>query len=261
MFNKFKKYAAHEVALIKESSLIVGKTLAEVAKEIQPGVSLKKLDSLAETFIRDHQGVPSFKGYNGYPAALCISVNDVVVHGIPSNLELKDGDIVSVDCGVVKQKYHADYAYTFLVGEVNPVVQALVERTKQSLYLGIEQAVAGNTTGHIGHAIQSYVESFGYGVVRELCGHGCGRRLHEFPEVANFGTPKKGSMLHEGMVICIEPMINLGGHQVYTERDGWTIRTKDHAPAAHFEHQVLVGKGEAEVLSTYHFIEEVLKNK
>ncbi len=261
MFRKFKRYTALEVDLIKESSLLVGKTLAEVAKLVAPGASLKNIDTVAEQFIRDHNGVPSFKGYHGFPAALCISVNDVVVHGIPNNTLLNEGDIVSIDCGVLKNNYHADYAYTFTVGNVDADTLQLIERTKESLFLGIEQATVGNYTGDIGHAIQTHVEKFGYGVVRDLCGHGCGRKLHEFPEVPNFGKPKKGSLLQEGMVICIEPMINRGTYKVKMEKDGWTIRTLDGKASAHFEHQVLVTSGKPEILSTYQFIEEVLTNK
>jgi methionyl aminopeptidase len=261
MFNKTNTYTTADIQLIKESSLLVGKTLAEVAERIQPGIPISMLDKIAEDFIRDHQGVPSFKGYNGYPATLCISINDVVVHGIPHNQILTDGDIVSVDCGVYKNGFHGDYAYTFAVGEISEEKKLLIERTKQSLHLGIAEAKVGNRTGDIGFAVQKYVESFGYGVVRDLCGHGIGRRLHESPEIPNFGKPGKGDLLRKGMVFCIEPMINQGSFKVYMENDGWTIRTYDGMPSAHFEHQVALTENGTEVLSTYEYIEEVLNKK
>lgn len=261
MFNKTNLYTNAEIQQIKQSSLLVGKTLAEVAKRIQPGVPITLLDQIAEEFIRDHQGVPSFKGYNGFPATLCISINDVVVHGIPKDQILMDGDIVSVDCGVFKNGFHGDYAYTFGVGNISEEKQLLVDRTKQSLILGIEKAKVGNTTGDIGFTIQNYVESFGYGVVRDLCGHGIGRKLHEAPEIPNFGKAGKGTPLRVGMVFCIEPMINQKTHKVYVESDGWTIRTLDGKPAAHFEHQIAITEKGTEQLSTYEYIEEVLNKK
>ena len=261
MFNKTNIYNTADIQQIKISSLLVGKTLAEVAKRIQPGVPISLLDQIAEEYIRDHQGVPSFKGYNGFPATLCISINDVVVHGIPKDQILKDGDIVSVDCGVFKDGFHGDYAYTFPVGNVSEEKQLLIDRTKQSLMLGIEKAKVGNTTGDIGFTIQHYVESFGYGVVRDLCGHGIGRKLHEAPEVPNFGKPGKGTPLKVGMVFCIEPMINQKTHKVYVESDGWTIRTLDGKPSAHFEHQIAITENGTEILSTYQYIEEVLNLK
>jgi methionyl aminopeptidase len=253
--DKYKLYTPEEIQQIKESSLIVGKTLAEVAKRIAPGVPLMLLDRVAEDFIRAHDAEPSFKGYRGFPSALCVSVNEVVVHGIPGNKILQDGDIVSIDCGVYKNGFHGDYAYTFPVGNVSQDTLLLMERTKKSLYLGIEQAIAGNTTGDIGNAIQRYVESFGYGVVRDLCGHGCGRSLHEFPEVANFGKPKQGALLKQGMVFCIEPMINRGSYKVKTEPDGWTVRTFDRKPSAHYEHQIAITEKGTEILSTYEYFE------
>ena len=216
------------------------------------------MDSVAETFIRDNGAVPSFKNYNGYPATLCISVNDVVVHGIPGQYELKEGDIVSVDCGAKKNGFHADYAYTFCVGHVAEEIRNLCEKTKQSLYNGIEQAVEGNRIGDIGYAIQSYVESFGYSVVREMIGHGIGRNLHESPEVPNYGTKGKGPKLKKGMVICIEPMINLGVRNIQVDRDGWTVRTADRLPSAHYEHMVAIRDGGTEVLSTYQYVEEII---
>lgn len=246
---------------MKESALIVGKTLAEVAKLIRPGVSLKTLDSVAETFIRDNGAIPSFKGYDGYPASLCLSVNEVVVHGIPTNRELQDGDIVSVDCGAYKNGFHGDYCYTFEVGHVAEEIHNLCLRTKESLYKGIEQAVEGNRIGDIGYAVQSYVESYGYSVVREMIGHGCGRRMHEKPDVPNYGTKGSGPKLKKGMVICIEPMINLGVRNIRIDRDGWTTRTMDGQPSAHFEHMVAIRENGSELLSTYQYIEEVLNQK
>ncbi|HHU46502.1 MAG TPA: type I methionyl aminopeptidase [Bacteroidales bacterium] len=249
-----------EIELIKESALIVGLTLAEVAKYIKPGVPSNYLDKIAEDFIRSHQAVPSFKGYNGFPASLCISINDVVVHGIPSRQVLQEGDIVSVDCGVYKNGYHGDYAYTFAVGEISEEKKLLVERTKKSLYKGINEAKKGNHIGDISHAIQSYVESFGYGVVRELVGHGIGKKMHEKPDIPNYGKKGKGELIVPGMVFCIEPMINLGTPRVSMDADNWTIRTLDRKPSAHFEHQVAITEEGTEVLSTYQYIEEVLAN-
>lgn len=250
-----------EIELIRQSSLLVGKTLAEVAKVIKPGIRTIELDRLAESFIRDNGGIPGFKGYNGFPYTLCISVNEVVVHGFPSNCEVKEGDIVSVDCGAVMNGFYGDSAYTFMIGEVDPSVRALVEATKASLYEGIEKAVEGQRLGDIGAAIQSYVEERGYSVVRDLVGHGLGKHLHEAPEVPNYGRKGTGMKLQEGLVLAIEPMINLGGHRVVQERDGWTIRTSDRKPSAHFEHDVVIRKGRAEVLSTFDYIEEILKTK
>ena len=247
-----------EIEVLKESSLIVGKTLGEIAKVIRPGVRCKTLNTLAETFIRDNGAVPSFKNYNGFPATLCISVNDVIVHGIPGQNELHDGDIVSIDCGAKKNGFHADYAYTFCVGEVAEEIRNLCDRTKQSLYLGIEQAVVGNRIGDISHTIQTYVESFGYSVVREMVGHGVGRNLHESPEVPNYGQKGSGPKIKKGLVICIEPMINLGMKNIRIDRDGWTTRTADGLPSAHYEHMVAIRDNGTEVLSTYKFIEEVL---
>lgn len=250
-----------EIELIRESSLLVGKTLAEVAKHIQPGVTPLELDKIADEFIRDHDAVPSFKGYNGFPNSLCISPNEVVVHGIPGSKQLREGDVVSIDCGVYKNGYHGDSAYTFEVGEVKEEVKDLLRVTKESLYLGIEEAVAGNRIGDIGFAIQAYAEKHGYGVVRELVGHGLGSDLHEAPEVPNYGRRGRGKQLMEGMVLAIEPMINLASRSIRQERDGWTIVTKDRKFSAHFEHDVVVRKDEAEILSTFSFIEEVLNKK
>jgi len=247
-----------EIEIQRESSLLVGKTLAEVAKLVRPGVTTLKLDQVAETFIRDHQAKPGFKGYNGFPATLCISVNDAVVHGIPGSHELKNGDIVSIDCGVLKNGFYGDSAYTFPVGEVNEKVLLLLQRTKESLYLAIEQAVAGKRIGDIGYAVQSYTEGFGYSVVRDLVGHGVGRNLHEKPEVPNYGRRGSGMKLKTGMVLAIEPMINLGVKEVIQEKDGWTIRTADSKPSAHYEHNIAVRNGKADILSTFDYIDEVI---
>jgi methionyl aminopeptidase len=250
-----------EVEIQRKSSLLVGKTLAEVAKLIKPGVNTSVLDKVAETYIRDNGAVPGFKGYGGFPATLCISVNEEVVHGIPGNRELKDGDIVSVDCGTLMNEFYGDSAYTFAVGEVDEKVLLLLERTKQSLYLGIEQAIVGKRVGDIGHAVQHYVEGFGYTVVRDLVGHGVGRNLHEKPEVPNYGRRGSGIKLRNGMCLAIEPMINLGVKDVVQDKDGWTIRTVDAQPSAHFEHDIVVRNGKADIMSTFEYIEQVLNNK
>lgn len=250
-----------EIELLRESSLLVGKTLAEVARVMAPGVKTILLDKLAEEYIRSNGGIPGFKGYNGFPFSLCISVNEQVVHGFPGERALEEGDIVSVDCGVLKNGFYGDSAYTFPVGNVKPEVMDLMKRTKESLYLGIEMAVDGKRIGDIGFAIQNYVEEFGYSVVRDLVGHGVGRNLHEKPEVPNYGTRGTGIRLKEGMVIAIEPMINLGTKNVIQESDGWTIRTADRMPSAHFEHTVAVKHGKAEILSTFRYIEEELQKR
>lgn len=252
-----------EVELIRKSSLLVGKTLAAVAAAIKPGMTTLELDTLAETVIRDHGAVPSFKGYNGFPGTLCVSVNEQVVHGIPGNRVIQDGDVVSVDCGAFMNGFHGDSAYSFLVGNVPAAAVRLAKVTKESLYLGIGKAVAGNRIGDISYAIQSYCETqLGYGVVRELVGHGIGRELHEAPEVPNFGTRGRGVQMQEGLVIAIEPMINLGGRQVVQEKDGWTIRTRDNKVSMHYEHTVAVGKEKADILSSFEEIEEaVSKNE
>ena len=244
-----------EILLMKENGILVSRTLAEVGKIIAPGVTTLELNRVAETFIRDHGAVPSFLGYDGFPAALCISVNDVVVHGFPSDYVLKDGDIVSVDCGTYYKGYNGDSAYTFAVGEVDPETAKLLEVTKASLYEGIAAAVDGNRVGDSGHAVQSYAESFGFSVVRELEGHGIGTRMHEAPGVPNYGRKGQGSKLRNGMTICIEPMINAGSKSVYLDKNGWAVRTADHKNAAHFELTVVVRKGHAEQLSTFDFIE------
>lgn len=249
-----------EIELIRISSLLVGKTLAEVAKHIKPGVTTLELDKIAETFIRDHKAIPGFKGYGGFPGTLCVSVNDVVVHGIPGKQTLQDGDLVSVDCGVILNGFYGDSAYTFAVGNVSEEVLMLMKRTKESLYIGINAAQAGKRVGDIGYEIQTYVESFGYSVVRDLVGHGLGRHLHEKPEIPNYGRRGVGSMLQNGLVICIEPMINLGRKQVNQDKDGWTIRTVDGKPSAHYEHAIAVKEGKTEILSSFDEIEKVLES-
>lgn len=250
-----------EIELIRESSLLVGKTLAEVAKVIKPGVTTLSLDKIAYEFINDNKAVPAFLNYNGFPNSLCISVNSHVVHGIPNKKELKDGDIVSVDCGVVKNKFFGDSAYTFAVGDVKEEVLNLLAVTKESLYKGIEMAVAGKRVGDVSEAVQAYAEKHGYSVVRELVGHGIGQNLHESPEVPNYGKKGTGLKLQEGLVIAIEPMINFGKRNIVQENDGWTIRTADNMPSAHFEHTVAIGKNKADILSSFAFVEEVLNKK
>lgn len=250
-----------QIAAIKRNGDILGRAQAEVAKLIEPGVSTDKLDIVAEEYIRDNGGVPSFKGYNGFPYTLCISVNDVVVHGFPSSKILQEGDIISVDCGVYKDNVHADSAYTYPVGEIDEDTTQLLKITKESLFKGIEAAKAGNRVGDISAAVQTYTESFGYGVVRELVGHGVGQNLHEAPEVPNYGKRGNGPVLKDGMVIAIEPMINMGKKEVSQDDDNWTIRTIDGKFSAHFEHTVLVKGKEAELLTTFKYIEEVQKQK
>ena len=250
-----------EIELLRESNLLVGMTLGELAKWIAPGITTLKLDKIAEEFIRDHGAVPGFLGYGGFPNTLCVSVNEQIVHGIPSNYELKDGDIVSIDCGTLKNGFNGDSAYTFCVGGVAYDVRRLLKTTKESLYLGIEQAVEGKRVGDISNAVQTYCEKKGYSVVRELCGHGVGKRLHEDPEVPNYGRRGCGPLLKSGMVIAIEPMINLGSRNIVIERDGWTTRTRDRKPSAHFEHTVAVREGKADILSSFKYVEEVLGEK
>ena len=246
-----------EIELIRESGVILGKTHGEVAKWIKPGTKTKELDRIAEDFIRDHNGKPSFKGFNGFPGSLCISVNEEVVHGIPGDYEFKEGDIVSIDCGVLLNGFHSDCAYTYPVDGVEPEVLKLLKVTRDSLNMGIEKARAGNRIGDISYAVQDYVEGFGYSVVRELVGHGLGKSLHESPEVPNYGKRGRGPKLKHGLVIAIEPMINLGDRNIIQEADGWTIRTADRKPSAHYEHTVAVMDGKSEVLTTHKYIEEV----
>lgn len=249
-----------EIELLRESNLLVGMTLGELAKHIRPGISTLELDRIAEEFIRSHSAVPGFLGYEGFPNTLCVSMNDEVVHGIPSSKRiLKDGDIVSIDCGTLKNGFYGDSAYTFEVGEVDENVRKLLRVTKESLYKGIEKAVAGLRIGDIGHAVQFHCESNGFSVVREMVGHGVGHDMHEEPQVPNYGRQGQGVKLREGMVIAIEPMINLGKRHILQDSDGWTIRTRDKMPSAHFEHTVAVGKNGADILSSFKYVEEVLK--
>ncbi|MCC6583438.1 MAG: type I methionyl aminopeptidase [Chitinophagales bacterium] len=249
-----------EIEYIRKSSLLVSQTHALLVEYIKPGVKTSKLDEIAEQFIRDNGAVPSFKGYGGFPATLCISVNEQVVHGFPSEREIQEGDILSVDCGVYKDGYHGDSAFTFPIGVVDAEAKKLLQITFNSLYIGIEQAVAGNRVGDIGFAIQNYCEfTHKYGVVRDLVGHGIGKNLHEDPQVPNYGKRGKGPMLQEGWVIAIEPMINMGTFQVRTLSDKWTIITKDGKPSAHFEHTVAVKKGKADILSDHNLIFEAIK--
>ena len=250
-----------EIDLMRKANQLVGATLAELGRNIKPGVTTLQLDKIAEEFIRDHGAVPTFKDFPNpfggpFPASICTSINDVVVHGIPSDkVVLKDGDIVSIDCGTLLNGYNGDSAYTFGVGEVAPEVKQLLEVTKASLYIGIEQAGAGKHVGDIGVAIQDYCESYGYGVVRELTGHGIGREMHEAPQIPNYGSHGNGVMLKAGMCIAIEPMITMGERQIWMLPDRWSIVTRDHKPAAHFEHTIAIRKGKAEILSTFEEIE------
>jgi methionyl aminopeptidase len=249
-----------EIELMRESALLVSEALAVVAAKIKPGVTTMQLDKIAEEFIKDNKATASFKGYHGFPFACCISVNDAVVHGFPTNDELVSGDIVSVDVGVFKNGFHGDSAYTFGVGEVSEEVKKLMRVTKESLYKGIEKAIIGNRVGDIAFAIQDYTEKqYGYGVVRDLVGHGLGRSLHEEPQVPNFGKRGTGAKLREGLVIAIEPMINLGTKDVFHDKDGWTIRTADGKPAAHYEHDICIQKGKADILSSFTPIEAAEK--
>jgi methionyl aminopeptidase len=252
---------AAEIELMRQSALLVSKALSEIAKLIRPGITTLSLDKTIGEFIRDHNAIPSFLNYRGYPFNSCISVNDVVVHGFPDNNELKEGDIVSVDIGVFKNGFHGDHAYTFAIGDPGEQMMQLLRVTKESLYKGIEKAVAGNRMGDVSYAIQEHTEKkYGYGVVRELVGHGLGRQLHEDPQVQNYGRRGSGIVLKEGLVLAIEPMINMGRRNVYTEEDGWTVRTTDHKPSAHFEHNVCVKKGKADILSDYSIIEAAEKS-
>ena len=258
---KFLYKSAEQIELIRTSSLLLSRTHAEIAKVVRPGVPTIELDRLAETFIRDNGGIPAFKNHNGFPGSLCISVNDQVVHGFPGDYELQEGDIISVDCGVILNNYVSDSAYTFPVGEVSEEVKKLLQVTQECLSLAIDKAVVGNRVGDIGFAVQDHAEKNGFGVVKELVGHGVGIKLHEKPEVPNYGKRGSGVKLEEGMVLAIEPMINLGRAGVKFWQDGWTVSTVDAKPSAHFEHTVAIKKGKADVLTTFDFIEEVLKQK
>ncbi|MEQ9438568.1 MAG: type I methionyl aminopeptidase [Cyclobacteriaceae bacterium] len=250
-----------EIELIRESALIVSKTLGIIAQEIQPGVTPLYLDKLAEEFIRDQGAEPGFLGLYDFPNTLCMSLNEAVVHGIPNNRPLQNGDIISIDCGAKKNGYYGDHAYTFAVGEVSPEVQRLLDVTKECLYKGIEQARNGSRIGDISYAIQQHAEDNGYGVVRELVGHGLGKNMHESPEVPNYGKRGKGPKLKNGLVIAIEPMINLGTRRVKQLSDGWTIVTADRQPSAHFEHDVAIVDGNPDILSTFEYVEEALAKK
>jgi len=247
---------AEEIELMRESALLVSKTLGMIATEIKPGVTTLQLDKLAEQFIRDHQAVPGFLGLYGCPSTLLTSINEQVVHGLPTSRPIEEGDVVSVDCGVLKNEFYGDHAYTFEIGDVAPATKKLLQVTKESLYVGIREFKIGNRVEDVGNAIQKYTEAHGYGVVRELVGHGLGRVMHEAPEMPNYGKKGRGKLFIEGMVVAIEPMINMGTKSVVQERDGWTIRTADRKPSAHFEHTVGIWDNETEVLTTHKYIEE-----
>ena len=250
-----------EIEIIRRNNQLVSRTLAEVAKLIKPGVTTLELDKRAEEFIRDNGAVPGFLGYGGYPNTLCTSVNDQVVHGIPSDYALKEGDIVSVDCGTYMEGFYGDTAYTFPVGEVSDEMKNLLRTTKESLFKGIENAIDGKRIGDIGNAVQVHAEKAGYSVVREMVGHGLGKNMHEAPEVPNYGKRGRGVMIKKGLVLCIEPMINMGRKYIKQDKDGWTIRTIDGKPSAHYELAIAVDKGTADILSTFKYIEEITKNK
>ncbi len=247
-----------EIELMRESALIVSKTLGEIAKVIKPGISTLELDKIAEEFIRDHGAIPGFLGLYDFPNSLCMSPNEQVVHGIPNSKPLQEGDIISVDCGALKNGFYGDHAYTFAVGEIDTDTKKLLDITKESLYMGIRQFRTGNRVGDVGFAIQQFTEGHGYGVVRELVGHGLGREMHEDPEMPNYGRRGKGKKFLEGMVVAIEPMINLGTHKIKQFSDGWTIKTADDKPSAHFEHDVAILDGKPELLSTFKYINEAL---
>ena len=247
-----------EIDLVRESSLLVAKTHAEIARNIKSGISSLSLDKIAEEFIRDNGGEPAFKGYNGFPCTLCISPNEQVVHGIPNKEPIIEGSILSIDCGVLMNGFYGDSAYTYEVGEVKDEIKKLLDVTKESLYKGIECAISGNRIGDISYAIQEHAEKYNYGVVRELVGHGIGRKLHESPEVPNYGKKGSGIKLKKGLVIAIEPMINMGKRDIMQHSDGWTITTVDKKPSAHFEHTIVVREGEAEILSSFEEIEKII---
>ncbi|NLX66227.1 MAG: type I methionyl aminopeptidase [Bacteroidales bacterium] len=245
-----------EIEFMREANRLVGMTLGELSKHIRPGITTLELDRIAEKFIRDHGAIPTFLGYGGFPNSICTSVNENVVHGIPNNKPLQEGDIISIDCGTKLRGFCGDSAYTFCVGEVSEEVKALLRTTKESLYKGIEKAKEGNRIGDIGSTIQTYCEKQGYSVVRELVGHGIGREMHEAPEVPNYGRRGIGPVIKNGMCIAIEPMINMGGKKVVFENDGWTVRTKDRKPSAHFEHTIAIRNDKADILSTFEFFQE-----
>ena len=262
---RYQYKSEEEIEIIRHNCLLVTSTIAEVAKHLKPGITGSQLDQLAETFIRDHDAVPAFKGYPGtvfdFPGTLCISLNEVVVHGIPNGVEIKEGDVVSIDCGVKKNGYFGDAAFTFAVGEIRPEVMRLLVTTRECLDLAIGQAISGNRLGDIGYAVQNHAESeSGYGVIREMVGHGIGKNLHEPPEVPNYGKRGKGPVLHEGLVIAIEPMINLGSREVVLKKDGWTLVARDLKPSAHYEHTVVIRKEKADILSDHQVIDHEVKN-
>tara|TARA_B100000900_G_scaffold81054_2_gene65316 strand:- start:5237 stop:6067 length:831 start_codon:yes stop_codon:yes gene_type:complete len=258
IFNMSLIKTSEEIELIRESAQLVSKTLGMLASEIKPGINTLYLDNLAESFIRDHKGVPGFLGLYDFPNTLCISPNSQVVHGIPNKEIIKEGDILSIDCGVLKNGYYGDHAFTFTVGEVDKEILQLLETTKQSLYVGIEQFKVGNRVGDVGYAIQNYNESKGYGVVRELVGHGLGKEMHEKPEMPNYGKRGTGKKIQEGMVVAIEPMINMGTPNINQLNDGWTILTRDNKPSAHFEHNIAIVNGKPKLLSTFDYIYDSL---
>lgn len=249
-----------EIEFMRQANRLVGMTLGELSKHIKPGITTLELDTIAHDFIHDHGAVPTFLGYGGFPNSICTSVNENVVHGIPNNKPLLEGDVVSIDCGATKQGYTGDSAYTFCIGDVDDKVKDLLRITKESLYIGIEQAKENNRIGDIGYAIQQYCEHHNYTVVRELVGHGIGRNMHEAPEVPNYGRKGTGALIKNGMCIAIEPMINMGSKNVVFENDGWTVRTKDRKPSAHFEHTIAIHNGKADILSTFEFIQETNNN-
>ncbi len=247
-----------EIELIRKSNLLLGKLHGELAKHLKPGIKTIELDKLAYEFIMDNGGKPSFLHYRGYPNTLCISVNDVVIHGIPGDYVIKEGDLVSIDCGIELEGYHSDSAFSYAVGEVSEQVWELMKRTKEALYKGIEQAKPGNRVGDIGYAVESHVKQFGFSVVREMTGHGVGRRLHEDPAIPNYGRRGQGKRLKPGMTIAIEPMVTMGSHKIYIEKDGWTVRTVDGKPAAHYEHSIAITKNGPEILSTFKYIYQAI---
>ena len=247
-----------EIEIMRESALIVSKTLGMLAKEVKEGVTTLHLDKLAEEFIREQGAIPGFLGLYGCPSTLLCSVNDAVVHGLPTNKPLQVGDVVSIDCGALKNEFYGDHAYTFEVGEIKPETKKLLDVTKESLYVGIREFKAGNRVGDVGFAIQNFTENHGYGVVRELVGHGLGRKMHEDPEMPNYGKRGRGKKFSEGLVVAIEPMINMGTHNVKHLSDGWTIVTQDGLPSAHFEHNVAIVDGKPELLSTFKYVYEAL---
>lgn len=259
--SKINYRSAEEIELIRESSLLVSKTLGEIAKVVRPGLKTLELNKLAETFIRDNGGVPAFLNYHGFPFSLCISMNDQIVHGFPGKRELVEGDLLSVDCGVKLNGYIGDSAYTFAIGEVSDTVKKLMRVTMECLDMGVAKAIVGNRVGDIGYTIQEHAEKNGFGVVKELVGHGVGRDLHEKPEVPNYGKRGSGVKLEEGMVIAIEPMINAGKARVKFWDDGWTVSTADGKPSCHYEHTVAVRKGKPDILSSFSYVDEVLKEK